>query len=146
MKLRRAIYAVVLMAIYVIATVCSSTSILLCDHHHHHHTADELVAEHDHHGEACSCHGLSFESICCDHHHTILGENHTDYIASSHRYDSRSAERDLLVAFPAVISVAINELPTLIPTDIDRSSGDESWPLVAAFISHESLRAPPALV
>ena len=145
MKLRRATYAFVLMAIYLMATVSSSASILLCSHHHHHHHAEEHGALHEEHSATCSCEGLSFEAECCDHHHALLGENHTDYIASSLRYDSRSAERDLLVLQPAVISVVVSGLLEITPVDIIPPLGDEFWPLVAAFISRESLRAPPAL-
>lgn len=100
---------------------------------------------HKEHSATCSCEGLSFEAECCNHHHSILGENHTDYLASSLRYDSRSAERALLVLQPAVISVVVSGLLEITPVDIISPLGDESWPLVAAFISHESLRAPPAL-
>ena len=144
MRLRRRIYSFVLMAIYVIATVCSSASILFCSHHHHHH--NEHAAEHAHHNSACSCEGLSFEAECCNHHHSILGENYTDYIASTHRYDDlRSSQSISLMMMPVVVSVLVDELPTLTPIDLSPHQGYESWPLVAAFISHESLRAPPAV-
>lgn len=145
MRLRRLIYATVLMAIYLIATVSSSASILFCDRHHHHHHADELVAEHDHHNGACSCEGLSFEAECCTHHHPILGENHTDYIASSQRSDSRSGESILFMLLPAVSTVVIPESPEPRVLCYRSGQGLESWPLVAAFISHESLRAPPVV-
>lgn len=143
MKLRRCLYAIVLMAIYLIATISSSLSILVCDHHHHH--ADELVAEHVHHDDACSCQGISFEAECCNHHHPILGENHTDYIASSQRSDSRGGDSILLMLLPAVSTVVIPELSELFASSERLCVGTESWPLVAAFISHESLRAPPVV-
>lgn len=146
MKLRRGIFAFVLMAIYMIASVGSSASILLCSHHHHHHHHNEAtVAEHSHHDDACSCEGLSFEAECCDHHHALLGENHTDYIASSLRYDSRVQERDVVIFAPLHIAATAVDLSVAESVDVARSLGDESWPLVAAIVSHESLRAPPVV-
>lgn len=144
MKLRRGIFAFVLMAIYVIASVGSSASILLCSHAHHHHHHDQTKSvEHSHHNDACSCEGLSFEAECCDHHHALLGENHTDYIASSQRSDSRVQERDIIVFAPLHIVVNESELCDVESVDFDNSPCLESWPLVAAVVSHESLRAPP---
>ena len=143
MRLRRGIFAFLLMAIYMIASVGSFASVLLCSHDHHHH--QEQSAEHSHHDDVCSCEGLSFEAECCDHHHALLGENHTDYIASSQRFDSRSEERDVVIFAPLLIAPSDNELSFVKPIDVADLSVDESWPLVAALISHESLRAPPVV-
>lgn len=142
MGLRRRVYAFVLVAIYMVASIGSHFSILICDHHHHHHAEEH--AEHNH-AEMCSCEGLSFEAECCNHHHPILGENHTDYIASSQRYDSRDNESVLVLLMPALFQVVIPDTPMSPECDQTLLSGDEPWPLVAAYLSHESLRAPPVV-
>ena len=146
MRLRRGIFAFLLMAIYMVASVGSFASILLCTHHHHHHHHNqEQSAEHSHHDDVCSCQGLSFEAECCDHHHVLPGENHTDYIASSQRSDSRNYERDVVIFAPLLIVLSDNELLPIRSVDVEERAVDESWPLVAAYLSHESLRAPPQL-
>lgn len=141
--MKRRIYALMLVAIYIVASIGSHISVLLCDHHHHHHH-HEHHAEHNH-SDKCSCEGLSFVAECCDHHHPILGENHTDYIASSQRYDSRLSESMLMLLQPSLLQVVIPDLPLSPECDYALPSGDEPWPLVAAYLSHESLRAPPQL-
>lgn len=86
-----------------------------------------------------------FVAECCDHHHTLLGENHTDYIAKELRHDSRSSQLFALLLQPHVAVLAIESLqePTL--SVEERLYGDEHKPLRATFTSHESLRAPPAM-
>jgi hypothetical protein len=132
----RGLLAMLLVAIYSIATVSSSAAILLCEHPHHHHTE----AHHDH---DCECGGIAFVADCCDHHHTLLGENHTDYIANELRHDSRSAHLFALLLQPHVAELSIESLQA--PTSIiaELSFGDEHEPLRAALLTHESLRAPP---
>lgn len=144
MRVRNTIFATLLAAIYAIATIGSSLSVILCDHHHHHHH-DHTTHHHHHSGEECCCDGLSFEGICCNHQHHLLGENHTDYIASTQRFDSRSSQSLLLMLMPVVLSSFDEKFPEALPEDVSPRYGDEYRPLEAAFISHESLRAPPAL-
>lgn len=144
MKRRNGIFAALLVAIYVVATVCSSLSVILCDHHHHHHH-DHTTHHHHNSAEECSCDGLTFEADCCSHHHHLLGENHTDYIASTQRFDSRSSQSLMLLLMPAMTGITLDELCDVYVVSCSSYGGDEHRPLQAAFISHESLRAPPAL-
>ena len=134
-KLRR-VYASVLVAIYVVATALSSLSLLLCDHHHHHphyHYCDKHHTEH------------SIGKDCCDHHHPILGDNHTDYIDSSHRNGSRSALAASLLFAPAVMSTTMEELShNLIALRSVEWAERISSPLEAHCLP-SGLRAPPVL-
>ncbi|MBQ6612637.1 MAG: hypothetical protein IIX19_02845 [Alistipes sp.] len=134
----RRICAVLLMAIYTIAITSSSASILLCEHPHHHHAAT-------HHDE-CSCNGIAFVSNCCNHHHAIHGENHTDYISNEQRHDSRSANLFTLLLQPHVATIVSESLQIPSLNDDQLRYSDECEPLRAAHISHESLRAPPVVV
>lgn len=134
-KLRR-VYASILVAIYVVATALSSLSLLLCDHHHHHphyHYCDKHHTEH------------SIGKDCCDHHHPILGDNHTDYIDSSHRNGSRSALVASLLFAPAVMSTTMEELShNLIALRSVEWAERISSPLEAHCLP-SGLRAPPVL-
>ena len=143
MRSRKIIFATLLVAIYTAATLCSSLSVILCDHHHHHH--DHTTHHHHNSAQECCCDGLTFEGDCCNHQHHLLGENHTDYIASTQRFDSRSSQSLMLMLMPAVLSTVVGGLDDVPTVNISSYGGDEHRPLVAAFISHESLRAPPAL-
>lgn len=144
MRVRNTIFATLLVAIYAIATIGSSLSVILCDHHHHHHH-DHTTHHHHNSEEECCCDGLTFEANCCNHTHHLLGENHTDYIASTQRFDSRAGQSLMLMLMPAVLSVVVDEFDDVQPVNTSPYGGDEHRPLVAAFISHESLRAPPTL-
>lgn len=143
MRSRKIIFATLLVAIYTAATLCSSLSVILCDHHHHHH--DHTTHHHHNSAQECCCDGLTFEGDCCNHQHHLLGENHTDYIASTQRFDSRAGQSLILMLMPAVLSTVVGGLDDVPTLNISSYGGDEHRPLVAAFISHESLRAPPAL-
>lgn len=143
MRSRKIIFATLLVAIYTVATLCSSLSVILCDHHHHHH--DHTTHHHHNSAQECCCDCLTFEGDCCNHHHHLLGENHTDYIASTQRFDSRAGQSLILMLMPAVLSAVVGGLEDVPTLNISSYGGDEHRPLVAAFISHESLRAPPAL-
>lgn len=143
MRSRKIIFATLLVAIYTAATLCSSLSVILCDHHHHHH--DHTTHHHHNSAQECCCDCLTFEGDCCNHHHHLLGENHTDYIASTQRFDSRAGQGLMLMLMPAVLSTIVGGLDDVPTLNISSYGGDEHRPLVAAFISHESLRAPPAL-
>lgn len=143
MRSRKIIFATLLVAIYTAATLCSSLSVILCDHHHHHH--DHTTHHHHNSAQECCCDCLTFEGDCCNHQHHLLGENHTDYIASTQRFDSRAGQSLILMLMPAVLSTVVGGLDDVPTVNISSYGGDEHRPLVAAFISHESLRAPPAL-
>ena len=125
--------------VYIVATVLSSVSLLLCNHHHAHSTHIE------HHDCSCSCEGVTITADCCNHHHPVLGDNHTDYIASSQRNDSRASLTAMLLLAPAVMT-SIDELscPERIVPTIEY--GTVAEPLRAAFTSSKGLRAPPVLV
>lgn len=146
MKQRRLLYAFVLAVVYITATAMSSISIITCDHQHHHH--------HEHHvhkhnegccNEGCHCNDLTIGEDCCSHHHPILGDNHTDFIASSERNDSRASLLLTLILSPVLLTDEyatdpINSTPLRGPTQ-----GDEATPLLAALIETGGLRAPPVM-
>lgn len=152
----KVIYATILTAIYVAASLASSLDILTCDHPHHahihHHTADHTHV--DHHAHSCShCHAeLLFAeatecgeavSGCCDHDHTLLGENYTDFIVAKERDDSATAPIVLVLAEALTSpSLTIAYVPEC---TLHYDYGDETTPLEAAIIEHRSLRAPPQL-
>lgn len=142
MKLRAKIYAFVMVAIYVVATALSSASLLLCDHHSHH---AHHIHHHSHHDHSCSCHGVTLGNDCCNHHHPVLGDNHTDYIAAAQRSDSRAAQTVALMLSPAVVPNLIGELHAPETLSVAICYGDESEPLRAASTTCATLRAPPAL-
>lgn len=126
-----------LVVIYSIATISSSVAILFCEHPHHH--------EHTHHSTECQYDGITLVADCCDHHHTLLGENHTDYIANEQRHDSRSAQLFALLLQPHVTTLAIESLQEPTTSVEEHLFGDECEPLRAALLKHESLRAPPVV-
>lgn len=135
MALRRKIYAFLLVAVYTIATLLSSLSLLTCDQHHHHHHVCQ--------SECCAHTGVTIAKDCCDHHHPILGDNHTDFIES--RNDSRTAVVLSLLFTPAV-TISIGEelslysyaqYERLLLFDIGTPSKSHSHTF--------GLRAPPAL-
>jgi hypothetical protein len=136
-EIARGIFAMLLVAIYSIATISSSVAILFCEHPHHH--------EHTHHSTECQCDGIAFVADCCDHHHTLLGENHTDYIANEQRHDSRSAQLFALLLQPHVTTLAIESLQEPTTSVEEHLFGDECEPLRAAHSKHTSLRAPPVV-
>lgn len=104
MARRRGIYAFLLVVIYIAASMLSSISLLICDqHHHHHHHVEEC------HLSGCTCHGLVFDNDCCDHHHPILGDNHTDYIDSSNRSASRTLQAMPLILAHVVVPMLDGE-------------------------------------
>lgn len=132
---RRRVYAFVMVAIYTMATLLSSLSLLTCDHHHHHH--------HSCKSECCAHLGVSIAKDCCDHHHPILGDNHTDFIES--RHDSRTASALSLLLAPIVIASVGDELS---PYSYAQYEILELRDIGTPSDSHgsvRSLRAPPAL-
>lgn len=131
----RKVYAFVLVAIYAVATILSSVSLLVCDHHHHHH--------HSCKSECCAHLGLSIAKDCCDHHHPILGDNHTDFIES--RNDSRTAAALSLLFAPAVITSLGEELSLYSYAKHERLELCDIGTPTDAFNRALSLRAPPAL-
>lgn len=131
----RRVYAFLMVAIYTVATILSSVSLLVCDHHHHHH--------HSCKSECCAHLGVTIAKDCCDHHHPILGDNHTDFIES--RNDSRTVAALSLLFAPVVVTSVSAELSLysyakhkrLELCDIGTPSDSHGRVL--------SLRAPPAL-
>ena len=144
MSRRRAIYSLLMVTIYVVATMLSSLSLLVCEHHHPHHP-------HHHHHAECHAEGcclgdeVTIGADCCDHHHPILGDNHTDYIDSSHRSDSRASHALALLLSPMVVDNISQELvSSLDDTNLEYRS--ISFALIdVAYISSQGLRAPPCL-
>jgi hypothetical protein len=136
----RGFFAMLLVAIYSIATISSSAAILFCEHPHHHHHHESHNHDHE-----CECDGLRFVAECCDHHHSLLGENHTDYITTEQRHDSRSANLFTLLLQPHVATIVDESLQTITPSVKKLRYGDEYEPLRAALIEHTSLRAPPVV-
>lgn len=132
---RRKIYAFVMVAVYTVATLLSSLSLLTCDHHHHHH--------HSCKSECCAHLGLTIAKDCCDHHHPILGDNHTDFIES--RNDSRTAVALSLLFAPMVATSVGEELSLYSYAQYKRL---ELYDIGTPSDSHSyifGLRAPPAL-
>ena len=144
MSRRRAIYSLLMVTIYVVATMLSSLSLLVCEHHHPHHPHHHNHAEC--HAEGC-CTGdeVTISADCCDHHHPILGDNHTDYIDSSHRSDSRASHALALIMSPKAVDNISQELvSSLDDTNLEYRS--ISFALIdVAYISSQGLRAPPCL-
>lgn len=135
MMQRRKIYAFVMVAVYTVATLLSSLSLLTCDHHHHHHNKCK--------SECCAHIGLRIAKDCCDHHHPILGDNHTDFIES--RNDSRTASALSLLFAPIVVTAIDEELSLYRYASYERL---ELFDIGTPTDSHchiFGLRAPPAL-
>lgn len=131
----RKVYAFVLVAIYAVATILSSVSLLVCDHHHHHH--------HSCKSECCAHLGLSIAKDCCDHHHPILGDNHTDFIES--RNDSRTAAALSLLFAPVVVTSVSAELSIYSYAKYERLELLDIGTPSDSYSRGLSLRAPPAL-
>lgn len=133
-RVRRA-YAFVMVAIYVVATVLSSVSLLVCDHHHHHH--------HSCKSECCAHLGVTIAKDCCDHHHPILGDNHTDFIES--RNDSRTVAALSLLFAPVVVTSVSAELSIYSYAKYERLELLDIGTPSDSYSRGLSLRAPPAL-
>lgn len=133
-KVKR-IYAFVLVAIYTVATVLSSVSLLICDHHHHHH--------HSCKSECCAHIGATIAKDCCDHHHPILGDNHTDFIES--RNDSRTASALSLLLAPVVVTSVDEELSLYSYAQYERLELRDIGTPSDSYSRGVSLRAPPVL-
>lgn len=133
-KVKR-IYAFVLVAIYTVATVLSSVSLLICDHHHHHH--------HSCKSECCAHIGVTIAKDCCDHHHPILGDNHTDFIES--RNDSRTASALSLLLAPVVVTSVDEELSLYSYAQYERLELRDIGTPSDSYSRGVSLRAPPVL-
>lgn len=133
-KVKR-IYAFVLVAIYTVATVLSSVSLLICDHHHHHH--------HSCKSECCAHIGVTIAKDCCDHHHPILGDNHTDFIES--RNDSRTASALSLILAPVVVTSVDEELSLYSYAQYERLELRDIGTPSDSYSRGVSLRAPPVL-
>lgn len=133
-RVRRA-YAFVLVAIYAVATILSSVSLLVCDHHHHHH--------HSCKSKCCAHLGVTIAKDCCDHHHPILGDNHTDFIES--RNDSRTAAALSLLFAPVVVTSVSAELSIYSYAKHERLELRDIGTPSDSYSRGLSLRAPPAL-
>lgn len=131
----RRVYAFVMVAIYVVATLLSSVSLLVCDHHHHHH--------HSCKSKCCAHLGVTIAKDCCDHHHPILGDNHTDFIES--RNDSRTAAALSLLFAPVVVTSVSAELSVYSYAKYERLELLDIGTPSDSYSRGLSLRAPPAL-
>lgn len=142
MARRRALYSFVMVTIYVVATMLSSLSLLLCEHHHPHRPHHHAECHH----EGCNCENeVTIGPDCCDHHHPILGDNHTDYIDSSHRSDSRASHAVALMLLPMVVdNISGEQALEIYASTLQRSDLDFALPDVA-YLSSVGLRAPPML-
>ena len=135
MAQRRKIYAFLMVAVYTVATLLSSLSLLTCDHHHHHH--------HSCKSECCAHIGVTIAKDCCDHHHPILGDNHTDFIES--RTDSRTAVALSLLVAPMVIPSIDEELSLYSFAQYERLELRDIGTPSDSYSRSFGLRAPPAL-
>lgn len=135
MSLRRKIYAFVMVAVYTVATLLSSLSLLTCDHHHHHH--------HSCKSECCSHVGVTIAKECCDHHHPILGDNHTDFIES--RNDSRTASALALMLAPIITTSIGEELSPHAFAQYERLELRDIGIPSDTYSRSVGLRAPPTL-
>jgi hypothetical protein len=139
------IYATILAAIYVAASLLSPLSVLCCDHPHHTHHASESVE--------CSCGGHhsvvsldspAFSEECCDHDHVLLSDIQIQITSDNERDSSASHILYTLLASVAIVDDAgVDNISLLAAEEIYR--GDEALPLRAAFSRYDSLRAPPVL-
>lgn len=135
MAQRRKIYAFLMVAVYTVATLLSSLSLLTCDHHHHHH--------HSCKSECCAHIGVTIAKDCCDHHHPILGDNHTDFIES--RTDSRTAAALSLLVAPIVIPTIAQELSLYSYVQYERLDLRDIGTPSDSYSRSFGLRAPPTL-
>lgn len=136
MAQRRKIYAFLMVAVYTVATLLSSLSLLTCDHHHHHH-------HHSCKSECCAHIGVTIAKDCCDHHHPILGDNHTDFIES--RTDSRTAAALSLLVAPIVITSVDEELSLYSYAQYERLELLDIGIPSDSYSRSFGLRAPPTL-
>ena len=146
MKRTKMIYAVVMAVIYVAATLASSLAVLTCDHPHHAHANDasHICCVEGHQHSDCSCNRTSLAKECCDHSHSLLGENHTDFIVEKQRGDDAMPLVYALDIAEALVAEGASTNPIL-PVRIEPYHGYEQLPLQAAFSRYDSLRAPPSL-
>lgn len=135
MAQRRKIYAFLMVTVYTVATLLSSLSLLTCDHHHHHH--------HSCKSECCAHIGVTIAKDCCDHHHPILGDNHTDFIES--RTDSRTAAALSLLVAPIVLTSVDEELSLYSYAQYERLELRDIGAPSDSYSRSFGLRAPPAL-
>lgn len=135
MAQRRKIYAFLMVAVYTVATLLSSLSLLTCDHHHHHH--------HSCKSECCAHIGVTIAKDCCDHHHPILGDNHTDFIES--RTDSRTAAALSLLVAPIVLTSVDEELSLYSYAQYERLELLDIGTPSDSYSRSFGLRAPPTL-
>ena len=135
MAQRRKIYAFLMVAVYTVATFLSSLSLLTCDHHHHHH--------HSCKSECCAHIGVTIAQDCCDHHHPILGDNHTDFIES--RTDSRTAAALSLLVAPIVLTSIDEELSLYSFAQYERLELRDIGTPSDSYSRSFGLRAPPTL-
>lgn len=135
MAQRRKIYAFLMVAVYTVATFLSSLSLLTCDHHHHHH--------HSCKSECCAHIGITIAKDCCDHHHPILGDNHTDFIES--RTDSRTAAALSLLVAPIVLTSVDEELSLYSYAQYERLELRDIGTPSDSYSRSFGLRAPPTL-
>ena len=146
MKRTKMIYAVVMAVIYVAATLASSLAVLTCDHPHHTHANDasRICCVQGHQHSDCACNHLSLDTECCDHSHSLLGENHTDFIVEKQRGDDAMP---LVYALDIAEALIADSASTnhILPVRIEPYQGYEQLPLQAAFSRYDSLRAPPSL-
>lgn len=135
MAQRRKIYAFLMAAVYTVATLLSSLSVLTCDHHHHHH--------HTCKSECCAHIGTTIAKECCDHHHPILGDNHTEFIES--RSDSRTATAASLLFAPIIVTSVGEEQSLHSYAQFERYELRNIGTPLDSYSRGVSLRAPPAL-
>ena len=140
------IYATILAAIYVAASLMSSLSVLCCDHPHHTHHVTESVecSCGNHHSVVSSDDIHAFNEECCDHEHVLLSDIHTQIIPDNERDSSALNISNILLASVAIIDITGNDNTLLLATE-EFSRGDEALPLRAAFSRYDSLRAPPVV-
>ena len=140
MERRRALYSFVMVTIYIVASMLSSLSLLVCDHHHPHNHSVEC------HAKGCNCGAeVTISADCCNHHHPVLGDNHTDFIDSSTRHNSRVSQALALMIAPVVVDNITGEQTTcfeeLVSTRVETDRGLPT----PIYISSVGLRAPPYL-
>ena len=139
-ELRRHIFAFVLVAIYLSATVLSSLSLLVCDQHHVHHHVECA-----HTAEVCDCHMVGvIAQDCCSHHHPVLGDNHTDFIVNSSRSDSRMMEA-MTLTLTAILAESLHLTAPVEECRTPQKHLDEPTPPRVALVACEALRAPPVV-
>lgn len=131
-----------LAVVYITAMAMSSLSVFVCDHDHLHHNATE-EASHEHRCTCCAHSNSAQESFSCDHHHDLLGDNLTEYITSGVRSTMRYADSASSTTDYATIATSDIDIAPQTTAITAHTTGYEATPPRAAFIAHESLRAPP---